>query len=111
LKLNPTQPNSGAQEFLRVDRLAVDARLVMQVRAGGAAGRADLADDLSDADGLAFADVARREVAVAGRQTVALGRLVTLRVNVFRHLAKRRKRTDPEMAPDWHPTLSDSVPR
>jgi len=32
---------------------SADLRLVVQMRAGGAAGRADLADDLPDAHGLA----------------------------------------------------------
>jgi len=32
------EPDARAQEFLRVDRVAVDARLVVQVRAGGAPG-------------------------------------------------------------------------
>ena len=44
------EPQAGAQEFLRIDRVAVDARLVVQMRAGRAAGRADPADDLADPD-------------------------------------------------------------
>ena len=43
------QPHPRARKLLRIDRLAVDARFVVQVRTGGAAGRAGLADDLSDA--------------------------------------------------------------
>src|SRR5215510_13248617 len=66
------EPDGGAQEFLRVDRVAVDAGLVVQVRAGGAPGRADLADDLADAHVLALADVDGGEMAVARRQAVAV---------------------------------------
>ena len=51
------QPQAGAQEFLRVDRFAFDACFVVQMRAGGAAGRADLADGLPDAHLLADLDV------------------------------------------------------
>src|SRR5262245_49416638 len=66
------EPDGGAQEFLRVDRVAVDAGLVVQMRAGGAPGRADLADDLADAHVLALADVDGGELAVARRQAVAV---------------------------------------
>src|SRR5215475_74815 len=65
-------PDGGTQEFLRIDRVAVDAGLVVQVRAGGAPGRADLADDLADAHALALADVDGGEMAVARRQAVAV---------------------------------------
>ena len=55
--LKAAKPDARAQEFLRIDRLAVDARLVVQMRAGGAAGRADLAERLPDAHLLADFDV------------------------------------------------------
>src|SRR5580658_4933679 len=60
------------EEFLRIDRFAVDARLVMQMRAGRAAGRADQPDDLADANLVADMDVDLRQMAVAGRQPVAM---------------------------------------
>src|SRR6266478_2734464 len=41
------KPRARVQKFLRVDRLALDAGLVMQVRTGRAAGGADLAQHLA----------------------------------------------------------------
>src|SRR5207248_5761281 len=41
------EPDARAQKLLRVDGIAVDARFVMQMRAGGATGGADGADHLS----------------------------------------------------------------
>jgi len=38
LRSNATEANTRAQELLRIDRLVIDARLVVEVRAGGAAG-------------------------------------------------------------------------
>ena len=70
--LSAVEPLARAQEFLRVDRPAAHPRLVVQVRAGGAPGRADLADDLPGPDRLADAHVDRGEVAVAGGQAVAM---------------------------------------
>ena len=52
------QANAGAQIFLRIDRVAIHARFVMQMRSGGAAGGTDLADGLPDAH--ALADRSRR---------------------------------------------------
>src|SRR5262245_2813948 len=66
------EPLPRAQEFLRVDRLAFKPRFVVQVRSGRAPGRADVADDLSGLDGLADANGDRRQVTVAGRQSVAV---------------------------------------
>src|SRR6185312_4779803 len=66
------KPYAGTQELLRIDRFAVDTRLVMQMGPGGAAGRADLADDLADVDDLADLDVDLREVAVPRREAVAV---------------------------------------
>ena len=63
---------AGVEEFLRIDRFAVDARLVVQMRAGRAAGRAELADHLADADLVADRDVDLRQMAVAGRKPVAV---------------------------------------
>ena len=75
--------DARAQEFLRIDRLAVDARLVMQMRAGRAAGRADLADGLADPHRLADLDVDLRQVAVAGGEAVAVVDLDHLAVAAF----------------------------
>src|SRR5262245_13449011 len=61
-----------AQEALRIDRFAVDPRLVVQMRSGGAAGRADLADDLAGLDRMADLGVDAGEVAVARRDAVAV---------------------------------------
>src|SRR5437764_848669 len=65
--LTRAEPHAGAQKFLRVDRVAVDPRFIMQMRAGGAAGRADRADHLADLDGVADLDVDFGQMAVAGR--------------------------------------------
>ena len=53
----------GAEEFLGIDRLAIDSGFIMEMRAGGA----DLADDLADFDGLAGAHRDCGEVTVTGR--------------------------------------------
>ena len=66
------QPHAGAQEFLRIDRVAVDPGFVVQMRTGRPAGRADGADHLSDLDLVADLDVDFRQMAVAGRQAVAV---------------------------------------
>ena len=47
------EPHAGAQEFARIDGVAVHARLVVQMRSGRAAGRSDLADDVAGAHPLA----------------------------------------------------------
>src|SRR5262249_32004310 len=52
--------------------IAVDARLVVQVRTGGASGGPDAADDLADADALSFRHVDRGEMAITCRQAVAV---------------------------------------
>src|ERR1700722_1245959 len=70
--LNQPELGAGVQELLRVDRLAVDAGLVMQVRPGGASGRAHAADGLAGLDGLADLHVDLRHVAVARREAVAV---------------------------------------
>src|SRR5690349_4622751 len=69
---NAAEPETGAQEFLRIDRFAVHARFVMQVRAGRAAGRADLADDLADTHRLSDSHVDLRQMAITGREPVAV---------------------------------------
>src|SRR5690348_10659085 len=56
------EANAGAQEPLRIDRVAVDARLVMQMWPGRTAGRADLADHLANADVLSDLHVDLRQV-------------------------------------------------
>src|SRR6516225_6649243 len=60
------------QELLWIDRIAVDAGLIVQVRAGGAAGRTDLADHLADLDALSDLHVDLGEMAVAGREAIAM---------------------------------------
>src|SRR6202035_1340311 len=50
------QRGAGFQKFLRIDRFAVDAGLVMQMRAGGASGRGQAGDHLADADALSEPD-------------------------------------------------------
>ena len=70
--LKAAQPNSRAQKFLRIDRVALDTRLIMQVRSGGAPGGADAADRLPDADILPNRDIELRQMAVAGGKTIAV---------------------------------------
>src|SRR5207237_6828818 len=66
------QPDPGAQEFLGIDGFAVDPRFIMQMRSGGAAGRADFANHLADPDAIADLDVDFRQMAVAGRKPIAM---------------------------------------
>src|SRR5947207_2833106 len=66
------EPDARAQKLLRVDGIAVDARFVMQMRAGGATGGADGADHLSDLDDIANPDVNFRKVPITCRQPVAV---------------------------------------
>src|ERR1044072_8844902 len=66
------EPHACAEELLRIDRVAVDARFVVQVRSGRASRRADLADDLSDADRLPDLDVDLRQMRIARREAVAV---------------------------------------
>src|SRR5262245_46561341 len=66
------EPLPRPQKPLRVDRLAIDAGLVVQVRAGGATSRADPADDLANVHRLADLDVDARQVSVAGREAAAV---------------------------------------
>src|SRR5580692_12909800 len=70
--LTAEQRGAGFQKFLRIDRFAVDAGLVMQMRAGRAPGRADPADHLADANALADANVDLGEMAVAGGEAIAV---------------------------------------
>ena len=70
--MRAAQPQSGAQEFLRIDGVAVHARLVVQMRPGRAPGRADLADDLAGAHPLPDLDVIVGQMPVAGREPVAV---------------------------------------
>src|ERR1700688_4771306 len=70
--LKAAEPDAGAQEFLRIDCFAVDPCLVVQVRAGGASGRADLTDSVADAYLLPYLYADVREVAVAGGKAVAV---------------------------------------
>src|SRR5947207_917065 len=66
------QSDARAQKFLRIDGVAVDAGFVIQMRTGGAAGRADLADHLADLHDIADLDVDCGEMAVAGGEPVAV---------------------------------------
>src|SRR5262249_38727318 len=66
------QPPAGAQNLRRGARVAIAACLVVQRGSGGAAGRADTADDLPDANRLADLDIDRREVGIARREAVAV---------------------------------------
>src|SRR5689334_6787253 len=66
------EPDARAQKFLRIDRVAVDARLVVQMRPGRASGGADPADDLPDADRLTDLDVDLRQMRVARGKAVAV---------------------------------------
>src|SRR5687767_3036311 len=56
------QPYPRAQKFLRVDGFAFGAGLVMQMRPGRAAGRAEPPDGLSDAHALTDGDVDLRQM-------------------------------------------------
>src|SRR5258708_39402050 len=51
-RLTAEQRGAGFEEFLRIDCFAVDAGLVMQMRAGRASGRAEPTNDLADANAL-----------------------------------------------------------
>src|SRR5262249_53542239 len=66
------EPHASAQESLWVDGLAIDAGLVVEVRAGRAAGRSDPANDLANLDLLSDGDLDRRKVAVARGEPVAM---------------------------------------
>src|SRR5439155_6019270 len=66
------QPQAGAQKFLRIDRLAVDPRLVVQVRSGRASGGSEPADDLAGAYLLADLHVDRGKMREAVGQPVAV---------------------------------------
>ena len=56
---------SRPQKFFGIDRLAADARLVVQMRSGRAAGRADAADDLAGLHGLSDFHIDGGQVTVA----------------------------------------------
>src|ERR1022692_4508239 len=62
----------GAQVLVRVDRHVVDAHFVVKVGSGGAAGLADVADDLAAGDVLAGEDDHAGEVSVDGVDAVAV---------------------------------------
>ena len=61
-----------AQNLVRIDRLAVDARLVMEMRARGAAGRAETAHALAGLELVAHLDVDLRQMAIACREPIAV---------------------------------------
>src|SRR5450631_1685422 len=62
----------GAQVLVRVDGHVVDAHFVVEVGAGGAAGLADIADDLAAGDVLAGEDNHAGKMAVYGVYAVAV---------------------------------------
>src|SRR5208282_172367 len=72
LSSHQSELRAGVKESLRIDRFAVDAGLVMQVRPGRASGRAEPADGLPRLQGLAHLDLDFGQMAVAGRQAVAM---------------------------------------
>ena len=55
-----------------VDRFVVETEFVVEVRAGRAAGRADVGEELASGDGVADRNVDLRKVAVACRQAAAV---------------------------------------
>jgi hypothetical protein len=59
---NIAEPQSGPQKSLGIDRFVIDPCFVMQMRTSRAAGRADLADGLSDPDVVANFDAAHDAV-------------------------------------------------
>src|SRR5258708_13764695 len=71
-RLTAEQRGAGFEEFLRIDCFAVDAGLVMQMRAGRAPRRAQASDHLADANALPDLDVDFRQVAVTGGKPVAV---------------------------------------
>src|SRR6478736_2055879 len=62
----------GLQEGARIDRAVVDAHFEMEVRAGRAAGAADLADDIARGHGLSDAGAPSGHVGVAGQHAIAM---------------------------------------
>src|SRR6478609_9364636 len=70
--LSRAEANACAQEFLGIDGFAVDPRFIVQMRSGGAAGRADFTDHLADLHAIADLDVDLRKMAVAGGKPVAM---------------------------------------
>ena len=63
---------AGFEEAQRVDRLAVAAHLIVQVRTGGAAAAADAADDLAALDALAFLHQDSAEMRIPGAEALAV---------------------------------------
>src|SRR5262249_16821067 len=66
------EPDACAQEFLRIDSIAIDAGFVMQMRTCRAPGGAACADHLADPDDIADLDVDLGEMAVARGESVAV---------------------------------------
>lgn len=66
------QPEACTQEFLRIHGFAVDARLIVKMRAGRASRRAYPADGFANADELPDLDADLRQVPVTARQSVAV---------------------------------------
>src|SRR5215207_3696966 len=62
-KLAQSEAHAGAQEFLRIDRVAIDACLVVQVWTGGTTGGSNCADHLADANDVADLDADFGQVA------------------------------------------------
>src|SRR5262249_1121340 len=72
VELARAQAHAGAEEFLRIDRFAVDAGFIVESRPGRASRRSDFADHLADLPDLADLDVDLGEMAVAGREPIAM---------------------------------------
>ena len=72
MRPNIAEPQSRPQKSLGIDRFVIDPCFVMQMRTSRTAGRADLADGLSDPDLVANFDVDYGHVAVAGGQSVSM---------------------------------------
>src|SRR5690606_37890345 len=66
------QQRAGLDEAHRIDGLAIHPHLVVQMRAGRAAGRADAADHVPLAERVADGDADLGHVAVACRDAVAV---------------------------------------
>ena len=62
----------GAEIFVGIDGDVLDADLVVQMGRGGAAGGADVSDDLPAADVLAGGDGEAGEMSVAGGDAVSV---------------------------------------
>ena len=70
--LTSVEACAGSKKFLGIDGFPIDPCFIVQMGAGGAAGRSNFSDDFSDLDGLTDLHVDLGEVPVAGRQAVSM---------------------------------------